>query len=258
MSVSTLHRLFNSGAVPDQIEVPVEGRNSVSRLEKRAGQIFASAVSGIVDHPTPTAAIGEQFRVAKGVGDAVRSQRILEVAGIADQCPPRPPGLPKEAPPTRKGPQTPPFKPPRRDTAAARIRRNLRQRPTVSGCEIVADLVPEPAAGTDALAIVEPAIPGRIEARPVAIKQTELAWRPSRSTCAPTSRATAEPMPSAPITRSVATTSDLPSAPKMTAPPTRPPGLRTSPVRVHSCRTSAPARRAASTSVLSSRVRRGA
>ena len=84
-------------------EVPLEGRDRIGRFEVVASERVASTLiageSGLraCDHR-----VCEELRVDERIGDSVGRQRILEVAGIANECPARSERLSKESHLSRK------------------------------------------------------------------------------------------------------------------------------------------------------------
>src|SRR5262245_7369471 len=71
-------------------QIPLERRHRIGHFEVGDGQLVASAlIVGKCDLRACGCRVGEELRVDERIGDAVCSQGILEVAGIADECPAR-------------------------------------------------------------------------------------------------------------------------------------------------------------------------
>src|SRR4051794_16657969 len=91
-----LHRLVQ-GPVQrlDLVERPVERSDRVRSREKRQRQRVAGG--RVVCQVATQGGVCQQLRVAQGIGNTVGSQRVLEVASIADQRPARTASLPQKA-----------------------------------------------------------------------------------------------------------------------------------------------------------------
>ena len=73
---------------PDLIEIPVESGNRIADLEQRHRQVITCrGVVGEVSLGPGGGRVGQQFRIAQRIGDAVGGEWILEVPCIADQRP---------------------------------------------------------------------------------------------------------------------------------------------------------------------------
>ena len=84
--------------LPHRVEIPGKRSDGIGYLEQRPRQRLAlRRVGGERDRRTLHGRGRQQFRIAQCIGHAVCCQRVLEIAGIADQCPARPPGLAKKA-----------------------------------------------------------------------------------------------------------------------------------------------------------------
>src|SRR5215212_9952323 len=89
------HRMAQLPKVPPQLrQVPVVARDALGDAEQRLGQAVTGAlvIAESLELKVTTVGCsedcpGEQFRVAQGVRDAVRGNRVLEIAGVAHQRP---------------------------------------------------------------------------------------------------------------------------------------------------------------------------
>ena len=69
-------------------EVPLEGRDRIGHFEVGDRQLVASAlIAGERDLRACGCRLREEFCVDERIGDSVGRQGILEVAGIANECP---------------------------------------------------------------------------------------------------------------------------------------------------------------------------
>ena len=84
-------------------EVPLEGCDGIGHFEVSDRQLVASTlIAGERGLRACGRRLREQFRVDERVGDAVGRQRILEVTGIAHECPAGSERLSKESDLSRK------------------------------------------------------------------------------------------------------------------------------------------------------------
>ena len=94
------HRVAQLHQQPrDLVEVPVERRDRISGGEQPCGHAVPGGLvrghGGRLMDPSGEGAddgAGQELGVAEGVGEAVRGDRVLEVAGVADQSPTGPVG----------------------------------------------------------------------------------------------------------------------------------------------------------------------
>ena len=86
-SLISRNRALTSGMVHALGAIRSVTSNSRCETRSRSASYAPGSPGGSVED-----GVGEQFRVAEGVGDAVHGDRVLEVAGIADQRPPGPHG----------------------------------------------------------------------------------------------------------------------------------------------------------------------
>ena len=88
-----------TGAGPSRRPRPPRSRGTAGARAGRAGRLVAAQRRRPRPAPasTSTSGVGEQLGVAQRVGHAVGGDRVLEVAGVADQRPARPPRPAHEA-----------------------------------------------------------------------------------------------------------------------------------------------------------------
>ena len=84
-------------------EVPFEGCDGIGHFKVSDRQLVASTlIAGERGLRAGGHRLREQFRVDERIGDSVGRQRILEVTGIADECPAGSERLSKESDLSRK------------------------------------------------------------------------------------------------------------------------------------------------------------